>query len=167
MNSIVLYTSKTGFTKQYAEWIAEALGCECRPYTHGCEAQIRDYDCIIYGGWLMAGMISGYDKIRNSGIECTAVFGTGMSCPGESVLEQLAGQNKIEPEKVFYFEGGYNPKKVGFIPRMIVRMLTRSLSKKADMTEADMRILETASGMDRTDKRMIAPLLAYINSKNE
>ena len=66
-----------------------------------------------------------------------------------------------------YFEGGYNPKKVGFIPRMIVRMLTRSLSKKADMTEADMRILETASGMDRTDKRMIAPLLAYINSKNE
>ena len=28
MNSIVTYKSKTGFTKKYAEWIAEDLGCK-------------------------------------------------------------------------------------------------------------------------------------------
>ena len=30
MKSIVVYTSKTGFTKKYAQWIAEDLGCEAK-----------------------------------------------------------------------------------------------------------------------------------------
>jgi len=30
MNTIVIYRSKYGSTKQYAEWIAEELGCEAR-----------------------------------------------------------------------------------------------------------------------------------------
>ena len=29
MKTIVIYNSKTGFTKRYAEWISEALSCEC------------------------------------------------------------------------------------------------------------------------------------------
>lgn len=29
MNAIILYYSKTGFTKRYAQWISEALSCEC------------------------------------------------------------------------------------------------------------------------------------------
>ena len=28
MKSVVVYSSITGFTKKYAEWIAEDLGCE-------------------------------------------------------------------------------------------------------------------------------------------
>ena len=30
--AIVIYTSKRGSTKQYAEWIAEDLGCEAVPF---------------------------------------------------------------------------------------------------------------------------------------
>ncbi|MDD6653566.1 MAG: hypothetical protein PUE59_00940 [Treponema sp.] len=29
MKTIVIYTSQTGFTKRYAEWISEASGAEC------------------------------------------------------------------------------------------------------------------------------------------
>lgn len=29
MKKIVIYTSQTGFTKRYAEWISEASGAEC------------------------------------------------------------------------------------------------------------------------------------------
>ena len=29
MKTIVIYTSQTGFTKRYAEWIAEAMGADC------------------------------------------------------------------------------------------------------------------------------------------
>lgn len=29
MKTIVIYTSQTGFTKRYAEWIAEATGADC------------------------------------------------------------------------------------------------------------------------------------------
>ncbi len=29
MKTIVIYNSQTGFTKRYAEWIAEAAGADC------------------------------------------------------------------------------------------------------------------------------------------
>ena len=29
MKTIVIYTSQTGFTKRYAEWIAEAAEADC------------------------------------------------------------------------------------------------------------------------------------------
>ena len=29
MKALVIYSSKTGFTKQYAQWIAEKLAGEC------------------------------------------------------------------------------------------------------------------------------------------
>ena len=29
MKTIVIYNSKTGFTKRYAQWIAEAAGADC------------------------------------------------------------------------------------------------------------------------------------------
>ena len=29
MKTIVIYQSQTGFTKRYAEWIAEAVGADC------------------------------------------------------------------------------------------------------------------------------------------
>ena len=32
MNAIVIYRSKTGFTKRYAQWLAEDLGCEAAAY---------------------------------------------------------------------------------------------------------------------------------------
>ena len=31
---LVTYRSVTGFTQQYAQWIAEALGGACRPLAH-------------------------------------------------------------------------------------------------------------------------------------
>ena len=29
MKTVVIYNSQTGFTKRYAEWIAEATGADC------------------------------------------------------------------------------------------------------------------------------------------
>lgn len=52
--SIIVYSSKTGFTKRYADWLAEALDGETLSIQ---EAKKKDvsffapYDVIIYGDW--------------------------------------------------------------------------------------------------------------------
>ncbi len=159
MNKIVIYTSKTGFTKTYAQWIAEELGCEAKSIKEVDVSTLKSYDTVIYGGWVMGGMIMGLDKLQKAGVDNLVVFATGMSAQCEGIKELILKQNKIETEQFFYFEGGYAPDKVGFLGRLMIKMVTGSVSKKEVKTEDELRMLETATGMDRTDKAMISPLL--------
>ena len=64
MKKIVIYKSETGFTAKYAGWIADRLGCEAKEYKSVKPGELKDYDLVVYGGWIMAGMVVGYDKIK-------------------------------------------------------------------------------------------------------
>ena len=57
MKIIVIYNSQTGFTKRYAEWIAEATGADCLALSAAKAKNLADYDAIIFGGWACAGNI--------------------------------------------------------------------------------------------------------------
>ncbi|MFW9923737.1 MAG: flavodoxin family protein [Candidatus Thorarchaeota archaeon] len=54
--AIVLYNSRTGNTKQIAMKIAEGLGVEC--YDNKQIPDLKDYELIVVGSWMMAGRIS-------------------------------------------------------------------------------------------------------------
>ena len=60
--SIVIYTSKRGSTRQYAEWIAEDLGCKALPLSDAKGIDLHEYDCVIYGGWIRGSGIVDFDK---------------------------------------------------------------------------------------------------------
>ena len=122
MEKIVIYQSGTGFTAKYAGWIAEELGCEAKEYKKVKTDELAAYDMVIYGGWIMANMVYGYDKIKALNLKNVIVFGVGMSVPSEKVAATIAEQNQISDERFFYFEGGYNPKKVGFLKKMMMNM---------------------------------------------
>lgn len=168
MKRIVVYTSKTGFTKKYAEWIAEELQCEAKELKKPDVASLAQYDQVIYGGWIMGGMVSGLNELMDKGIKDLIVFSTGMTVPSDEVSDRISKQNRVEKERLFYFEGGYQPKKAGIMGRMMIRMIAGSLRKKEQKTEAEKRSLETMeNGVDRTAKEAILPLITYVqNSAN-
>ena len=159
MKTIVLYKSTTGFTAKYAGWIAEELGCEARPYKGIKDSELAGYDVVIYGGWIMAGMVNGYDKIRNMNLNKVIVFGVGMSVPSDEVVAKMVEQNRVPAEDFFYFEGGYRPEKVGFLKRMMMNMIKGKIQKKPVKTEEDLHMLETFKGGDNTDRAAIEPLI--------
>lgn len=57
MNAIILYYSKTGFTKRYAQWISEALSCECVSFEQRGRVDFSKYDTVIFGSWVQAGKV--------------------------------------------------------------------------------------------------------------
>ena len=65
MKILVTYKSKTGFTKKYAEWIAEELGCGAKDIKTITPKNVAEYDLVIHGGWIFGGIISGYKKIKS------------------------------------------------------------------------------------------------------
>ena len=165
MKKIVVYQSSTGFTAKYAGWIAEELGCEAKPFKEVKAEELAGYDMVIYGGWIMAGMVSGYDKIKALTLKNSVVFGVGMAVPSEEVTERIAKQNQIPEGRFFYFEGGYAPEKIGFFQKMMMNMIKKSVEKKQEKTKEDIRMLETFQGKDRTSKEAIKQLIQLVNEE--
>ena len=58
MRTVVVYHSQTGFTRRYAEWIADAAGGDCFTLQEARKRDLSGYDAIVYGGWACAGQIS-------------------------------------------------------------------------------------------------------------
>lgn len=165
MKKIVVYQSGTGFTAKYAGWIAEELGCEAKEYKKMKADELKDYDMVIYGGWIMANMVFGYDKVKALKLKNVVVFGVGMSVPSDDLTAKIAAQNEISQESLFYFEGGYNPKKVGFVKKMMMNMIKKSIEQKVDKTKEDIHMLETFKGADCTNREAIKPLIELVNGK--
>ncbi|PKM70443.1 MAG: hypothetical protein CVU93_02065, partial [Firmicutes bacterium HGW-Firmicutes-18] len=58
MKSILLiYKTDTGFTKKYADWIAEKLSCETALLDDINHLDLTLYDVIIYGAGVHAGHV--------------------------------------------------------------------------------------------------------------
>jgi flavodoxin len=69
---LVLYFSKYGYTKKYAEWIAAELNGDIYDIKHFKQNSIKNYGTIILGSGLYAGKIQGiniiikhYEAIKN------------------------------------------------------------------------------------------------------
>lgn len=58
MKTIILYNSQTGFTKHYAEWIAEAAEADCIELSAAKKKDLTAYEAIVFGSWACAGSIS-------------------------------------------------------------------------------------------------------------
>ncbi len=54
MKTIVVYKSKSGYTKTYAEWISSELNCDLKCAEDIKIDELLKYDVIIYGGGLYA-----------------------------------------------------------------------------------------------------------------
>ena len=139
---VIVYQSNTGFTKQYAEMLAKAE--KLRLFSVE-EAQLDAETEVFYMGPLMAGRITGADKACKQ-FKVVGVCGVGMSPPGKDVLNTISKANAAIPVPMFYLQGGWAPKKVGFIKRRAVEMVTKSfreaLQAKHNRTEYEQQNLD-------------------------
>ena len=64
MSGIVVYRSKTGYTKRYAELISDQLSFKCKSISDLTESELSQYDMVLFGGSLHASGINNLgDKI--------------------------------------------------------------------------------------------------------
>lgn len=175
MNAIVLYKSKYGSTKQYAEWIGEALSCPVRDVKGMKIDDLAAYDTIVYGGGLYAEVIAGLsfltknmDALQNKKI---AVFSTGITplkyreYYDKLVLEKNFKNGVPENIRVFNFLGKMILSELSLPHRTALKALKKLMSGKENPTEMEKLLVELcdADG-DFSDKASIAPLLDYIQN---
>lgn len=171
MNTIVVYTSKTGFTRRYAEWIAEELHCEAVTFDKKNIKKLEAYELIIYGGGITANTINGLSalkKLRVYNEKKIIVFATGATPENAvSVINQIRNRNFSEQEKVripfFFMQSGINYERMGFMGRKMMQLMHHILSKKSNRTEEETGMMNAlAASYDASDRSYIKPVLEYI-----
>ena len=171
MKTIVAYRSKSGYTKKYAEWIAEELGCDIKE--DPALPDIIGYDRIIYGGGMYAGGFNGVKLItknldRLSG-KRIALFAVG-SNPGRE-HEMKAFWDRIltaEQQKSighFYLRGGFDYDKLTAKDKVLMKMLKVRLQRISERTEDQQGMLDAYdTPVDFSDRKNIVPLIAFVTS---
>ncbi|WP_022932258.1 flavodoxin domain-containing protein [Treponema bryantii] len=173
MKTIVIYTSQTGFTKRYAEWISEASGAECVDFKQAKKIKLSDFDAIIFGGWFMAGGIKNLAWFKKQLPSLSAagkkiiVYGVGGSPADSPDIPAAMRRNFTDEEwnslKTFYCPGGFNYEKMSGFSKFMMKMFTTMLANKKDASEAEKNMAQMIShSYDISDKKYIEPILAEL-----
>lgn len=168
MKTIVIYNSQTGFTKRYAEWIAEAMGADCFELSAAKKKDLAAYDAIIFGSWACAGGISklgwfkgNVDRWRDKKLIAFCVGASPIDSPEiDPALKRNFTESEREKISVFYCPGGLNYEKMPAPSKLMMKMLLITLKAKKGKTEADQEMIKMISASyDISDKKYIEPIL--------
>ena len=65
-NGLILYRSKYGATRKYAQWLKEATGFDCMETKKADAKTAQNYDTLILMGGVYAGGIAGLDFLKKN-----------------------------------------------------------------------------------------------------
>ena len=147
MRTLILYTSKTGNTKKYAEDIAQAVNGDVFPLKKYKWKDVGDYDSIVFGGWVMGGKIQGiddflshYDEISYKNI---LVFSSGMGFVTSESRDRLISGNVLDIYHIRYYQlrGSFDYSKLHFPYNFMINTSLRALRKDPDSAQ-DLSMVE-------------------------
>ena len=152
MKTIVIYQSATGFTKQYAEWIAEELGTNVFDMKYVSSRDVTEADRVIFGGWIMGNMINGLELV---------IFAVGSTPQTLVNAEEIKAVNHIQPEESFYYMvGGFRFDKLNFMVKGMLKALKKQAEKKENKTPQEQYMADKlGTSFDLSDRSFINDLV--------
>jgi len=170
--SIVIYKSKSGFTKKYAKWIQEDLGCDVVDYSHVSKLKLGNYDVIIYGSRINAGKLDGINKmtriLEKNPQSKLIVFATGGTPNTATDIINAVWENSLTEDELlsiphFYMQSGLNYELMSSGDRLIMKGLNTFLGSKKEKTTEEQGCEDAIQdSYDISSKDYIKPLVAYV-----
>ena len=173
---LVMYFSKYGSTRKYAEWIASELNGDVYNIKNIKRNILGDYDTIILGSGLYAGKIEGiniiinnYETIKDKKL---IIFTCGLADYNKTEnvnninkrLEKIIPVNIRENIKIYYLRGGMNYEKLNLKHKIMMGFLKKMTQKKGTerLNEETKEFLESYGKIiDFTNENSIKEITEY------
>lgn len=160
---VIVYESKTGFTKRYAEMLAAKTGL---PVFRVKElSKLNSDEEIIFLGWMKVGKIQGLAKARKHKV--IAVCGSGTGRIAEPSPEEVIIRNKIESVPFFYLRGGCFPlKEIKGIDKIMLTLYLNMIKSRKDRDEKiEEAISIVENGFDGVKEENLEPVLDWLKAR--
>ena len=171
---LVTYKSVTGFTKEYAEMIAEELDGKLMDFTGMSKETMSEFDTVIFGGRFHAGLVDGLKKAKELFATSKAtkfiVFATGATPNAAKDMIDEAWNNNLTPAELesiphFYMQSGLRYEKMPFGDRLMMKAYAAMMKHKKDKDEYEKEFEKViSSSYDFSSRAYIEPLISYIRS---
>ena len=156
MNSIIVYGSHYGATKQYAEELSKRTNIKAISFRK-VNQQINDYDNIIYLGGLYAGGVLGMSKtikkINNISNKKIIIATVGLSDPTDKVnknnirnnIKNQIPKEVFEKAEIFHLRGGIDYSKLNFAHKTMMKLLYNAVKNLPEekQTAEDKAMIKT------------------------
>lgn len=141
---IIIYTSNTGTTAEYANLLGKKTGLPVYSLDDA-RNKVEIGSEIIYLGWIMASGIKGY-KTAAKKYKICAACAVGMGGTGTQINEVRRKNAVPDNIPLFTLQGGFDIKKLHGVYKMMMNMMVKTAGKgladKTDRTPDEDRILE-------------------------
>ena len=174
--AVVVYRSRHGATKQYAEWLSEKLDCPIYDVNQINASQLLAYHTIIYGSPLYTRKMDGvkqlvdfYDRLKDRTL---VSFTVGLADPDQTAYYDMVIDANIPremqenihffhlPGKVDYSTVGLGAKlRAGFY-RFLIRLLVRPEKRDYELN----MMLAPAQNVDLMDESSLEPLIDFVRT---
>lgn len=170
MIKAILYTSQTGTTEWYAKRLEEELKLPVLQLKEG-EKELGQGTEIIYLGSIRADMVSGLDKAQKL-FKPKLVVAVGMTRSGERIEEVRKANNIDQAFPLFTLQGGYYPRRLHGISKLILSLVVKSqiksLKEKENRTKEDDEMLSMLqNGGEKRDEEGIKKVLTKLKEMRE
>lgn len=165
---VVVYRSKSGYTKDYANWIAEDLKCDIYEASKLKVSDLSAYETIIYGGGIYASGVNGV-KLITKNLEALKdkkliIFAVGSSPVREETTESLRKFNipmeQRDRIKFFYLRGGFDYSRLSPINKFAMSVLKMILKGKKNPTADERGLLNCYTNPQNFSKKTnIEPII--------
>lgn len=175
MKTVIIYKSKTGFTKKYAEIVAEQTGCELLELKKATPQALSGCERVVFGSRFFAGTVDGLKKAKELFASCKAkefvVFATGAT-PNEAVdIVNDVWKNNFTAEELeviphFYMQSGICYEKMPFAEKMMMKMAAKMMKNQKEKDEMGQGFEEALKGsFDISSKEYAQPLIEYLKKQ--
>ena len=173
MKTLIIYSSKTGFTEKYARWLQEDLACDCVEFAQRITVDLTAYQAVAFGGGCYVGRIrrlfwfkKQLPRLRG---KRAAVFFTGAMPPDASDVRRLEREN-FQPEELkflrpFYLQGGLNYAAMSPLDKLLMAVFRKMLKAHADTSKEKVMLQNVQQSFDKTSRESLAPLEAYLKGE--
>lgn len=142
MKSVVIYKSKYGSAKQYAQWIAKSVGADIFDLKDFAVSDFEKYDTIIYTAGVYSGNIAGialisknFDEISEKNVIICPVCLTKPENTDRinEILARNFNYKMFDKVKVFPLRGALDFKKLTFTDKLMMKAVALTTSDKMNM----------------------------------
>lgn len=164
MERLVIYCSKTGFTKSYADWLSEEIPCKTVSVEEAESMDLKKYNLVIFASSMYAGSIKkiNWFKEKSEGIDNRILLVTGAA-----PFDYQTFPKEAEEFRMFYLQSGLRYDKMGIKDRMMMKALLLFLRSKKDKNEEETALTQVISeSHDNSSKENLLPVIQYIKDND-
>ena len=164
MKQVIVFHSKTGFTRRYAELLSRQTGAALLPLGQASRAALTDCDRVVFGSFLHAGRISGLLKcLRLVGDKPLILFVTGAAPAQTDFWQANLSAEQLARIPHFYLPGGLCYEKMPLPDRAMMKLAAFFMGRRPDADPQFAAAIRRS--YDLFDPAAVAPLAREINAR--